>query len=329
VSRRLPALAEQALPGRPDQPRRGEDEGDETDEKQRNHHDDPRRDDEANPWLQLRDAGVTPAGRPEGREDRPDAREEIRHAGRVGQDVVAVEADQRRQLANHLKDLGRDDQEQRVPAAEPPDRGDAHGDDGVEVQAAEVGTDSSRSAEAIRIGHVGVKRRPQEVPAGAHRAGLRPASSRGRRVPELVEAGREDRDDDDEREELRPGKGVVCRRGEAAVHQQPPHDPPEDDEDRQPDPPVEQGGEWLGDSTCDHGVSDGELEAESSEWVGPRHLGRRAVGLEQQAERPELLVDERFDVRRRNRAPRPLRDDLGDLRVAAAAVDRLQHRVEE
>ena len=42
--------------------------------------------------------------------------EEVGHAGEVGEDVVAVEAHQRRELADHLQQLGGDDQQQRVPA---------------------------------------------------------------------------------------------------------------------------------------------------------------------------------------------------------------------
>ena len=50
---------------------------------------------------------------------RLDPVEQVGHAGDVGQHVVAVEADQRCQLAHHLQDLGRHDEQQRVVLAWP------------------------------------------------------------------------------------------------------------------------------------------------------------------------------------------------------------------
>jgi len=50
--------------------------------------------------------------------------EEVRHAGQVGQDVVAVEAHERDELPRHLKELRRDDEEQRVGADPEPDAED-------------------------------------------------------------------------------------------------------------------------------------------------------------------------------------------------------------
>ena len=149
--------------------------------------------------------------RPEGAEDGPDPREQVRHAGQVGQDVVSVEADQGQELPEHLDDLGRNDQQERIPAADPPDGSDRHGDDRIEVQPAEVRAQPSRTAEAVGVGHVGVERRPEQVQAAAHDAGLRTATSRRGRVAELVEPGRKDRDGDHEQQELGLGECLVGR----------------------------------------------------------------------------------------------------------------------
>ena len=47
---------------------------------------------------------------------RAHVRVEVRHAGRVGEDVVAVGADHRREVLDDLEHLERDQQQQRVDA---------------------------------------------------------------------------------------------------------------------------------------------------------------------------------------------------------------------
>ena len=119
--------------------------------------------------------------------------EQVGDAGHVGEHVVAVEADQRRQLVHHLQDLGGHDEQQRVVPGGPPDAGDADRDDRVEVEAAEVGAHPAAAAEPVGVGDVGVERRPDQVDAGTHHAGRGAAAAGAGGVAELVEAGRQDR----------------------------------------------------------------------------------------------------------------------------------------
>ena len=104
--------------------------------------------------------GLAPAPRQQAQQRGPDALEQVRHARGVGQDVVAVEADQGQQLADHLQDLGDHHQQQRVEAGGPPDAHDGDGHDGVEVQPAEVGAEPAAAAQPVGIGDVRVEGRP-------------------------------------------------------------------------------------------------------------------------------------------------------------------------
>ena len=162
----------------------------------------------------------------------PDALEEVGHAGEVGEHVVAVEAHQREQLAQHLQDLGGDHQQHRVGAAGPPHAHRGHHHDGVEVEAAEVGAQAAGAAQAVGVGDVGVERRPDQVEAGAHHARVGPAAARGRRVPELVEAAGEHGDGQDRQQQSRAGEGLVGGRGQALDHQHPHGDGGEAEHDR-------------------------------------------------------------------------------------------------
>ena len=65
---------------------------------------------------------LPPAARQQALQDRADPLVEVGDAGDVGQHVVAVEAQHRRQLPDHLQHLRGHDQQQRVPAGEPPRR---------------------------------------------------------------------------------------------------------------------------------------------------------------------------------------------------------------
>ena len=105
----------------------------------------------AGPGLEDRGLGGVPPTRQQGEERGTDPVVEVRHAGDVGEHVVAVEAHQRRQLPQHLQHLGGDDQQDRVPPARPPhaEHHDRH--DGVEVQPAEVGAHAAGAAEAVAV----------------------------------------------------------------------------------------------------------------------------------------------------------------------------------
>ena len=93
---------------------------------------------------------VPPAPRQHAEQRGLDPVEQVGDAGEVGEHVVAVEADQRRQLAHHLQDLGRHHEQQRVVPGRPPDADDADRDDRVEVEPAEVGADAGRRGRAGR-----------------------------------------------------------------------------------------------------------------------------------------------------------------------------------
>ena len=140
---------------------------------------------------------------------RLDLVEQVRHAGQVGQHVIAVEPDQRRQLADHLDQLGADDQQQRVPAGQPAQPVQRHRQQGVEVQATKVGTQPAGPAEPVAVGHVGVEGRPDQVQPGAHRTGGGAAVPGRRGMTELVKA-RRDKGDREYREQQAREANASC-----------------------------------------------------------------------------------------------------------------------
>ena len=110
--------------------------------------------------------------------------EDVRHAGEVAQDVVAVEAQQRQQLLEQQDVLHERGEQRRLLA-----RGGVHAaaqqrEQRVEVDAAEVGPQPPGAVEAVGVGDVAVEGGPDEVDADAHaRRGERRRSgtrSRGR-----------------------------------------------------------------------------------------------------------------------------------------------------
>ena len=252
--------------------------------REREHHDEQREgqhrhDDEhpdadhgAGPRLQDDRLRVAPSPREQAEQRGPDPVEQVGDAGDVGQDVVAVEADQRRQLPHHLQDLGRDHQQQRVVLRRPPHAGDGHRHDGVEVQAAEVGDHPPPPAEAVGVGDVGVERGPHEVDPGPHRAGRGPAATRARRVAELVEAGRQDRHGDDEQQQPRVLEGLVGRRGQPLAEEDPPAHQAQREQHRHDDQRVEQLRERRRQPTGAVRVGDGVLEPQRQQGVGPRDV---------------------------------------------------------
>jgi hypothetical protein len=173
-------------------------------------HDDehPDRDERPRPPAQRR--RLAPA-RDELAQRRADVREEVGDAGEVGEDVVAVGPDHRRQLLDHLDHLQADEQQQRVDAGEQPDAHREHGDQAVEVQPAEVGAQAVAAREPVGVGDVGVEGGPHEVQPDAHAAGRAAAVAAGRRVAELVEAGREHGQRGDEQQQAGPVEGLRRR----------------------------------------------------------------------------------------------------------------------
>ena len=164
-----------------------------------------------------------PAPGQQAQQGRLDALEQVRYAGGVGQDVVPVEPHQREQLPDHLQDLGDHHQQQGVEAGGPPDAHDGHRHDGVEVQAAEVRAEPAAAAQPVGIGDVGEERRPDQVQACAHGAGRGAAFACRGSVAELVEAGGQHGDGEDQQQQGRVGKGLMgggARPFTISTHQQ-------------------------------------------------------------------------------------------------------------
>ena len=85
-------------------------------------------------------------------EGRFDVLEQVGHAGQVGEDVVAVGSDHRRQLAEHEEQLEGDEQQDGVLSGSPTHTAAAaDGDDGVEVQTAEIDDEASPASQPVRV----------------------------------------------------------------------------------------------------------------------------------------------------------------------------------
>ncbi len=139
---------------------------------------------------------------------RDHVREQVGYPGGVGEDVVAVGPDDRRELLDHLEHLERDQQQQRVDPAEQPGRHRDHRDGGVEVEPGEIDAEPVPLGQAVGVGHVGVEGGPDEVEPHSHAArGGSAVASRGG-VSELVEAGRDDREREHDQEQTRLAEGL-------------------------------------------------------------------------------------------------------------------------
>ena len=147
---------------------------------------------------------------------------EVGDPGQVGEQVVAVEAQQRQQLLHHLQGLGRDQQQQGVPPGGVPPAEGEHHDQGVEVQAAQVGADPAAASEPVAVGDVGVERGPHQVEAGSDDAGFGAAVAGGRGVAELVEPAGEHGHREHQQQQLGTLEGVVGGRGQALLEEDPP-----------------------------------------------------------------------------------------------------------
>ena len=121
----------------------------------------------------LQRGGLVARPRQQALERRAHVRVEVRHAGRVGQDVVAVGADHRREVLDDLEHLQGDQQQQRVDAPRQPDAERDDRDDRVEVDAAEVGAQPRAPRQPVGVRDVRVEGRPDDVDAGAHAARAR------------------------------------------------------------------------------------------------------------------------------------------------------------
>ena len=233
--------------------------------------------------FSCRRLGRTPPRRQHARQRRADAVEQVGDAGEVREDVVAVEADERRQLPHHLDELGGDDQQQGVPPAQPPGHEHGHRQQRVEVQPAEVGTQPSAAPEPVAVGHVGVEGGPDQVQPGAHRTGRGAAVARAGRVTELVEPGRQHGDREDREQHARRRERLVRGEGEPLLEQHPLAHQHERDQCRDDDQRLEQPRERPGDATRHLRVGDDEPESQCQQRIGLPDLGLRTVRAAQRA----------------------------------------------
>ncbi len=243
--------------------------------------------------------------------------------------MVAVEAQQRQQLPDHLQDLGGHDQQDRVPAGQPPDREHREDDEGVEVQPAEVGPDPPGPAEAVAVGDVGVEGRPEEVEAEPHGTGGRSAVARRRGVAELVEAGRQHGEDDDGEEQRRVAERLGRRRREPLGEQHPAGDRAERQHDRHDDQRREQDGERRRQPAGDARVGHDAAELQREQRVGPAELRLGPVGPEQQSERAQRRVHQLRHVLHPHQPPGRGTDLGGHLGQRPPPVHRPQHLLQQ
>ena len=222
LTRQLMPLHSHAVDRRAEDARQRDDRQQHRQRQQRDDGDRPRRHDDPGPQLELARLGPAEPARQEAAQRRADAMEEVRDAGDVRQQVVAVEPHERRQLPDHLQDLGRDDEQQPVPPDHEPPGEHRQRDERVEVEAAEVGADPRAPAEPVAVGDVGVERGVDEVEAGAHCTGGPTTAAQGRGVTELVESRGHHRDREHREQQPRSLERLVRRRSQALLEQHPP-----------------------------------------------------------------------------------------------------------
>ena len=222
------------------------------------------------PRPALQGGRLVPLPRQQALERRAHVRVEVRHAGRVGEDVVAVGADHGREVLDDLQHLDRDQQQQRLDPGRQPHAERDHRDEGVEVDAAQVGAQAGAPRQPVGVGDVGVEGRPDEVDAGAHAAGLAAAVAAGRRVADLVEGRRGDRQAEDEQQQLGVLERLGGRRRDALVDQDEPADGEERDHRREEHPGPEQQLERPRDRPGDLRVREEDLPAQRQQRVRAR-----------------------------------------------------------
>ena len=234
------------VPGRTEQSRNRGHQGQEHQHHHRDGDQHPQGDHRACPRLEHPVFRVGPPVRQQPTQGGTESVPQVGHTGQVGQQVIAVEAQQRHELLHHLHRLGGHQEQQGVPAREVPPAEGEHHDQGVEVQAAQVGADSPSASQAVAVGHVGVERRPHDVEARSHHAGIGSAVARGRRMPELVEAAREHGHHEHEQQQVGSLEGVVRRGGEPLVEKDPPGDGQEPQDHRRGHHRLEEDPERVG-----------------------------------------------------------------------------------
>ena len=326
----LRLLLQDAGPRRAQEPRQRKHHHDQAEQQQR--HGDQHPDGHHGPCPGLEDLGfgVRPAPRQQPQQGRLDALEEVRDAGGVGQDVVAVEPDQGEQLPDHLEDLGDHHQQQGVKAGGPPEAHDGHGHDGVEVQPAQVGADPAAAAQPVGIGDVGEERRPDQVEAGAHGSRRCAAAACGGGMAELVEAGGQHGHGQDQQHQGRVGERIVGGGAESLDHQHPPARGQERCAHGHHDQRVEQhrerGREPAGALRIGHGVA----EAHAQQRVGlpaPPAANRRPAGAG-----PAAASWESISVRTLSALtsfPKRALTCSAICRRSPVAVDGFQHQIQQ
>ena len=95
------------------------------------------------------------------------AREQVRHAGDVADQVVAVEAQKRHELVKHLHLLEEDHQQKWLEAAKEVSNRRNQREDDVEVNSPQIDAQAAGPAQAVSVRHVGVEDGPDEVDAHA------------------------------------------------------------------------------------------------------------------------------------------------------------------
>ena len=316
-------------PAGAEQPGYGRDQGE---QHQRHHRDGdqhPQCDHGAGSGFEQPVVGVVPAVGQQSEQGGADPVVEVGDPGQVGEQVVAVEAQQRQQLLHHLQGLGRDQQQQGVPPGGVPPAEGEHHDQGVEVQAAQVGADPAAASEPVAVGDVGVEGGPHQVQAGSHDAGFGAAVAGGRGVAELVEPAGEHGHREHQQQQLGTLEGVVGGRGQALLEEHPPgHRQEGEGHDRHQDR-AEQEPERVGEPVGGARVGDGELELEPQQRVGPLQRRVGAVGEPDQSQGAQVLIDQPGDHLGGDAPAHRPADAVRDLGAGALPVDRLQHPVEQ
>ncbi|CAH0326686.1 hypothetical protein SRABI128_05498 [Microbacterium sp. Bi128] len=243
--------------------------------------------------------------------------------------MVAVEADQRHQLPDHLQDLGDHHQQQRIEAGGPPDAHDRDGHDGVEVQSAEVRAQPAAAPQPVGIRDVGIEGRPHQIQAGPHGAGGGSAAAGGGGVAELMETGREHRDHQDQKHQAGVGEGLMRCRCQTLDHQHPPARGQEGRGHSHHDQGVEQRGERRGDLPGAVRIGHRVPEAHTQQRVRFLYRGLGAVRQLQEAEGEQLGSDQGADVLGTDEPSETVAGVPGDFFQAPLAVDRLEHQVQQ
>ena len=99
-------------------------------------------------------------------------REEVRDAAQIGERPVAVEPDERQELAGDLQIDEQHDEEEELPPRDQEGADAAERKDQVKIETPEVGADSGPATEPVAVGRIGVERRIDEVEPNPHPAHL-------------------------------------------------------------------------------------------------------------------------------------------------------------